>query len=95
MQYKVTKPPRRTTAETFLLIKVLHKFPAASMLHPSEGKSTFKRSNVMRFTNNIGFILLAVYLILEGIAILTGVAIPAVLLGVLALVAGIFILIGR
>jgi hypothetical protein len=49
----------------------------------------------MRFTNNIGFILLAVYLILEGIAILTGVAIPAVLLGVLALVAGIFILIGR
>ena len=49
----------------------------------------------MRFTNNIGFLLLAIYLILIGIASLTTIALPAVVLGVLALLAGIFILIGR
>lgn len=50
----------------------------------------------MRFTNNIGFILLAIYLILVGISTLvTGFAIPAIVLGILALAAGIFILIGR
>jgi hypothetical protein len=49
----------------------------------------------MRFISNWGFILLAVYLILTGIAILAGVAIPAVLMGILALVSGILILIGR
>jgi hypothetical protein len=48
----------------------------------------------MRFINNIGFILLAIYLILVGLGIF-GVAIPAVVLGILALAAGIFILIGR
>lgn len=49
----------------------------------------------MRFINNIGFILLAIYLILVGLGTLAGLAIPAILLGVLALVSGIFILIGR
>lgn len=49
----------------------------------------------MRFINNIGLILLAIYLILVGIVSLTGVAIPGLLLGILALLAGIFILIGR
>lgn len=50
----------------------------------------------MKFTNNIGFLLLAIYLILMGISTLvSGIAIPAILLGILALVAGIFILIGR
>lgn len=49
----------------------------------------------MRFINNWGFILLAIYLILTGLAILAGVAIPGVLMGVLALVSGILILIGR
>jgi hypothetical protein len=38
---------------------------------------------------------LAIYLILEGLSIVAGVAIPAIVLGILALVAGIFILIGR
>jgi hypothetical protein len=48
------------------------------------------------FTKNIGFILLAVYLILVGItAILPAVAIPSIVYGIIALVAGIFILIGR
>ena len=47
------------------------------------------------FISNIGFILLAVYLILIGITALAPVAIPGVVFGILALLAGIFILIGR
>lgn len=44
---------------------------------------------------NIGFVLLAIYLILVGISGLTALALPALLLSILALLAGIFILIGR
>lgn len=47
-------------------------------------------------TRNIGFLLLAVYLILQGVSILfLGLNIPPVVYGVLAIVAGVFILIGR
>ncbi len=49
----------------------------------------------MNFTKNIGMLLLAIYLILAGIGMLFAVVIPAVLMGILALAAGIFILIGR
>ena len=49
----------------------------------------------MSFTKNIGFLLLAISLILIGIVTLAAVAIPGIILGILALVAGIFILIGR
>jgi hypothetical protein len=49
----------------------------------------------MRFTNNIGFLLLAIYLILQGLATVAGLALPGIILGILALIAGIFILIGR
>ncbi len=49
----------------------------------------------MRFTTNIGFILLAIYLILVGITSLVALGIPAVVMGIIALLAGIFILIGR
>jgi len=49
----------------------------------------------MKFNANIGMILLAVYLILVGIIALTAVAIPGIVMGILALVAGILILIGR
>lgn len=48
----------------------------------------------MNFTKNIGMLLLAIYLIVTGIVILTGLGI-GILTGVLALLAGIFILIGR
>lgn len=48
----------------------------------------------MKIISNIGFLLLAIYLILVGISSL-GVAIPGIILGILALVAGIFIIIGR
>ncbi|HET9417884.1 MAG TPA: hypothetical protein VFO30_00955 [Chthoniobacterales bacterium] len=50
----------------------------------------------MTITRNVGMLLLAIYLILIGITVLfAGIAIPPVLTGVIALVAGIFILIGR
>lgn len=49
----------------------------------------------MNFTKNIGMLLLAIYLILTGLALIAGIVIPAILLGILALVAGIMILIGR
>lgn len=50
----------------------------------------------MKFINNIGFILLAIYLIIVGITLLApGIAIPSVIMGIIALAAGIFILIGR
>ncbi len=48
----------------------------------------------MNFTKNIGMLLLAVYLIVVGIVGLTGIG-PGILLPVLALVAGVFILIGK
>jgi len=49
---------------------------------------------VMKITKNIGMLLLAIYLIAVGILTLTGLGI-GIITGVLALVAGIFILIGR
>lgn len=50
----------------------------------------------MRFITNIGFILLAVYLILIGLTtLIPGFVLPAIVMGILALVAGIFILIGK
>ena len=48
------------------------------------------------FTRSIGFILLAIYLIIIGImAIIPGFAIPIIVPGIFALLAGIFILIGK
>jgi hypothetical protein len=50
----------------------------------------------MNFTKNIGMLLLAIYLILAGLGLLVPtIAIPTVVMGILALAAGIFILIGR
>ena len=50
----------------------------------------------MNFTKNIGMLLLAIYLILAGLGMLiAGIAIPPIIMGILALAAGIFILIGR
>jgi hypothetical protein len=50
----------------------------------------------MNFTKNIGMLLLAIYLILAGIGLLVHtILIPAVVMGLLALGAGIFILIGK
>lgn len=51
----------------------------------------------MRFKliRNIGFILLAVFLILEGISMLAGIGIPGIITGIIAIIAGVFILIGK
>lgn len=49
----------------------------------------------MVITKNIGFLLLAIFLILYGIIAIAGLAIPPIVMGILALVSGIFILIGR
>jgi hypothetical protein len=46
-------------------------------------------------TKNIGMLLLAIYLILVGITTLFHLGIGAIVMGVLALVTGIFILIGK
>ena len=49
----------------------------------------------MNFNKSIGMLLLAVYLILVGIMSLLGVVIPSILIGLVALAAGIAILMGR
>jgi len=55
---------------------------------------TILDTHEMNITKNIGMLLLAIYLIAVGIVTLTGLGI-GIITGVLALVAGIFILIGR
>jgi hypothetical protein len=50
----------------------------------------------MNFTKNIGMLLLAVYLILAGLGLLVHtIVIPVIVMGILALAAGVFILIGK
>jgi hypothetical protein len=49
----------------------------------------------MMITKNLGMLLLAIYLILIGIIALVHLAIPVIVTGILALLAGILILIGR
>lgn len=51
----------------------------------------------MKFINNIGFILLAVYLIIVGlIALIPGLTmIPGLIIGIIAIAAGVCILIGK
>lgn len=45
---------------------------------------------------NIGFLLLSIYLILIGLsAVIPAIAIPSIVMSLLALAAGIFLLIGR
>jgi hypothetical protein len=49
----------------------------------------------MNFTKNIGMLLLGIYLILAGLALLTGIIVPVIVMGLLAILAGIFIIIGK
>jgi hypothetical protein len=49
----------------------------------------------MRFTRNIGMLLLAIFLIAWGLAQLLGIGGLGVILAILAIAAGIFILLGR
>jgi hypothetical protein len=49
----------------------------------------------MNITKNLGMLLLAIYLILVGITLLLHISIPTIIMGILALAAGILILIGK
>jgi len=49
----------------------------------------------MVITKNLGMLMLAIFLIVYGIATTLAFTIPVVILGILALIAGILILIGR
>jgi hypothetical protein len=49
----------------------------------------------IRVTQSAGMLLLALYLILVGLSGLVAIGIPGILLAVLALIAGILILVGR
>ena len=50
----------------------------------------------MNFTKNIGMLLLAIYLILAGLGLLVHtIVIPAVVMGILAVAAGVCILLGK
>lgn len=51
--------------------------------------------NIMRLTKNIGFLLLAIWLILTGLSSFVPLGGLGVILGLLAIAAGVFILIGR
>jgi hypothetical protein len=46
-------------------------------------------------TKNVGMLLLAIWLIVSGLAGLTAIALPPIIMPVLALLAGVLILIGR
>ena len=51
---------------------------------------------MINVTKNLGMLLLAIYLILAGLGLLVHtIVIPAIIMGILALVAGVLILIGR
>jgi len=49
----------------------------------------------MKFTKNIGFLLLSIWLILTGLSAFVSIGGLAVILALLAIAAGIFILLGR
>ena len=49
----------------------------------------------MKFTKNIGFLLLAIWLILTGLSSFISLGGLGILLAILAIAAGIFILLGR
>ncbi len=55
----------------------------------------FAQKEAMNITKNLGMLLLAIYLILVGIISLLHFAIPGIVVALLALAAGILILIGK
>jgi hypothetical protein len=61
-----------------------------------EGSTSLPNERLtMNFTKNIGMLLLALYLILAGLGMLVAFVMPTILMGILAVAAGIFILIGK
>ena len=58
-------------------------------------RDRLRQKGSMNITKNLGMLLLAVYLILAGITLLVHITIPTIIMGILALAAGILILIGK
>jgi hypothetical protein len=51
---------------------------------------------IMNFTKNLGMLLLAIYLILAGLGMLIHtIVIPVIVMGILAVAAGVLILLGK
>jgi hypothetical protein len=49
----------------------------------------------MKLTKNLGMLLLGIWLVVTGVALLVSIPIPGVLLALLAIAAGVLILVGR
>lgn len=49
----------------------------------------------VRLTQNAGMLVLAIYLILTGVSTITPIGLPPLIYGVLGLVAGVLILLGK
>ena len=70
--------------------------PRLSLFFERVSASGLPQERHMNITKNLGMLLLAIYLILIGIsALIHTIAIPVIVTGILALAAGILILIGR
>jgi hypothetical protein len=55
-----------------------------------------RKAHMINITKNLGMLLLAIYLILVGLmALVPSIVIPAIVMGILALAAGVLILIGK
>jgi len=93
------------------MVAIHPTFPRHSLTPPDTGNCDFAGSSntqikackpgsiaskgAMNLTKNLGMLLLAIYLILVGITMLFHITIPGIVMGILALVAGILILIGK
>ena len=75
-----------------------HRRPSESSvtadLKRAKGTALLQKGR-MNITKNLGMLLLAIYLILVGITLLLHIGIPTIVMGILALAAGILILIGK
>ncbi len=57
--------------------------------------SSHKKENIMKLTRNLGMLLLAIYLILVGVSAFISLGQLSIVVAILAIAAGILILIGR
>ncbi len=108
IQVVYTRSPRLLLSDSITiwihsrLSRVAFRYPRGSAVHPSfpiprlSAEKSIYKIDLMKFTKNIGMLLLAVYLIIDG---LLGFGLnlgPAIfLLYIVALAAGVFILIGK
>jgi hypothetical protein len=81
---------RASPAAGWLMVRFTTAWSAAICID----SDALKAKHHSMITKNLGMLLLAIYLILVGITSFTAI-IPAIVLGVLALIAGILILLGK